>query len=426
MTWSTANARSQPDGYLGLPGDNLNLYAVMKLFQESKTLEGFERSLNDENSRINNLDLNGDNLIDYITVTDHPDGDVHNIVLQDALNQFETQDVAVFTVQKFPNGSVRIQLTGDEALYGKNYIIEPNYADNAGETPNPGYTGGEGYSNDLSTVRYTTYEIADWPLVHFIFLPGYMAWHSSWYWGYWPTYWHPWQPSYWDYYYGYQHSWFPDYYRNYRLCDHSRYIRYNNFYYNTVRSYAPQVHRRIGRGEYRATYSHPEQRHQGEALYSKMHGGQNHERGANASVNNHVNRNYSRPAKERNSSGTSYNSNHRTTNNFSERRVSNRYLGSKSGDSRRLSASTAPRTAPETRSVRSAGPSRRSSGTFAGRTSSRPEKAYRGSSPRSSDRSMARVGSSGQRNSGGSRTGTSVTRSSNARETGNRKSDHRR
>ncbi|HUV01529.1 MAG TPA: hypothetical protein VMW32_11245, partial [Bacteroidales bacterium] len=62
---TTVMAQNQPDEYLGLPGDNLNLFAVMKLFQESETLEGFERSLNDENSRINNLDLNGDNYIDY-------------------------------------------------------------------------------------------------------------------------------------------------------------------------------------------------------------------------------------------------------------------------------------------------------------------------------------------------------------------------
>jgi len=62
-----------PEEYLGLPGDNFNLYAVMKLFQESETLEGFERSLNDENSRINNLDLNNDNYIDYIKVIDYPD-----------------------------------------------------------------------------------------------------------------------------------------------------------------------------------------------------------------------------------------------------------------------------------------------------------------------------------------------------------------
>ena len=37
-------AQEYPEEYLGLPGDNFNLYAVMKLFQESETLEGFERS----------------------------------------------------------------------------------------------------------------------------------------------------------------------------------------------------------------------------------------------------------------------------------------------------------------------------------------------------------------------------------------------
>src|SRR5665811_997187 len=48
-------AQDRQEEYLGLPGDNLNLYAVMKLFQESKTLAEFERNLNDEKSNINNL-----------------------------------------------------------------------------------------------------------------------------------------------------------------------------------------------------------------------------------------------------------------------------------------------------------------------------------------------------------------------------------
>jgi hypothetical protein len=123
--WSIAGAQNYPDEYLGLPGDNLNLYAVMKLFQESETLEDFERSLNDENTMINNLDLNGDNLVDYIMVFDYADGNVHSIVLRVALDRNDTQDVAVFTVQRFNDGSVAIQLVGDELLYGKNYIIEP-------------------------------------------------------------------------------------------------------------------------------------------------------------------------------------------------------------------------------------------------------------------------------------------------------------
>jgi hypothetical protein len=69
-------AQNQPQEYLGLPGDNLNLYAVMKLFQDSKTLEGFEKGLNEQNTRINNLDLNGDNYVDYIRVVDNIDGNI--------------------------------------------------------------------------------------------------------------------------------------------------------------------------------------------------------------------------------------------------------------------------------------------------------------------------------------------------------------
>ena len=38
-------AQDRGDEKLNLPGDNLNLYAVMNLFQESETLEGFEQNL---------------------------------------------------------------------------------------------------------------------------------------------------------------------------------------------------------------------------------------------------------------------------------------------------------------------------------------------------------------------------------------------
>ena len=93
---------------LDLPGDNLNLYAVLKLFQESETLEGFEQKLNEENSEINNLDLDGDNKTDYLKVIDNVDGNVHTIVLQTDLSANEMQDVAVFTVQKATDGKVQV------------------------------------------------------------------------------------------------------------------------------------------------------------------------------------------------------------------------------------------------------------------------------------------------------------------------------
>ncbi|MBW6502385.1 MAG: hypothetical protein K0B05_13425, partial [Bacteroidales bacterium] len=268
---SAMRAQERPDEYLGLPGDNLNLYAVMKLFQESETLEGFERSLNDPDSRINNLDLNGDNLVDYITVQNYVDGDVHTIVLRTALNRKESQDLAVFTVQKFRNGEVQIQLIGDEALYGKNYIIEPIYA----ETPNPGYLGRPVSRANTAVVTTTYYEVATWPLVRYIYSPAYIIWRSPWYWGYYPVYWNPWRPYYWDYYYGYHYNWYSHYYSYYRPWHHYRYSRYNDFYCVHVRNYSPTVIVNINRGTYRTTYSRPESRRDGEALYARTVTSQN-------------------------------------------------------------------------------------------------------------------------------------------------------
>ncbi len=265
---TTVRAQDYPQEYLGLPGDNLNLYAVMNLFQESETLEAFETSLNAENSRINNLDLNGDNMVDYITVSDFVDGNVHTIVLRSVLDRNEYQDVAVFTVEKFGNGSVQMQLIGDEALYGRNYIVEPIYA----ETPNPGYKGRTVSRDNVTVVTTTYYEVAAWPVIRFMYNPYYVSWRSSWYWGYYPVYWNPWRPFYWHYYYGYHSHWYPHYYSHYRHWDHPRYNRYNDFYYSSVRAYSPRVSHRITEGHYKQTYSRPETRRDGEAYYASTQG----------------------------------------------------------------------------------------------------------------------------------------------------------
>jgi len=312
---STAlRAQYQSNESLGLPGDNLNLYAVMKLFQESETLEGFEKNLNDQNSHINNLDLNGDNMVDYIKVIDNVDGDVHTIVLQVAINKRENQDVAVFTVQRFSDGQVRIQLIGDEALYGKDYIIEPNYADaNAGQTPNPGYMGNNNSNGQNVTIVTTTpYEVAVWPVIRFIYMPNYVSWHSSWYYDYYPSYWNPWHPYYWDYYYGYQYNWNNDYYSHYRRTQQFRYTHYNDFYYSSRRAHSPNVSVRIKEGDYKSTYSRPDQRKDGEDLYKRTNPGQNSRRSDQPSGTNAGSRTNTNSSTERPSSGN--NVNRRSTN----------------------------------------------------------------------------------------------------------------
>lgn len=250
--------------YLGLPGDNLNLFAVMKLFQESETLEGFERSLNDQNNYINNLDLNGDGYVDYIRVIDNVERNVHFIVLQVAINPRETQDVAVFTVVKEPNGAVTMQLVGDEALYGRDYIIEPIYD----ETPNPGYTGRVN-NQRVKVVRTTTYEVAAWPVIRFIFMPTYVVWRSPWYWNYYPTYWRPWSPFYWHHYHGYHYNYYSWYYGHYRHWDHHRHNYWKDVYHVHHYHYSPSVRSRINDGYYKKTYSKPESRNEGVALYQR-------------------------------------------------------------------------------------------------------------------------------------------------------------
>jgi hypothetical protein len=271
MAAGASKAQDYPEEYLGLPGDNLNLYAVMDLFRESATLEAFERSLNSSEKIINNLDLNNDNYVDYIIVKDYVDGSVHTIVLSVAMNNNEFQDVAVFTVEQFRDGSVQIQLIGDEALYGKNYIIEPVYA----ETPNPGYKGNakvKGHPKGTTVVTTTYVQVAAWPVVRYIYTPTYVVYHSPWYWGYYPSYWARWTPHYWHYYYGYHYHWHSHYYSYYRPWPHHRYSRYHTFYHTSFRHTSPRVASYVTEGRYRSTYSRPDELSRGKNQYHSVHG----------------------------------------------------------------------------------------------------------------------------------------------------------
>jgi hypothetical protein len=349
--WNMAGAQTRQEEYLGLPGDNLNLYAVMKLFQESETLEGFERSLNDEKTGINNLDLNGDNLVDYITVSDYLDGNVHNIVLRVALGPEDNQDVAVFTVERFQNGSVQIQLIGDEALYGKNYMVEPRFNDQYGETPNPGYTGNSVNGQRVAVVTNNYYEVAAWPLVRFIFYPDYIAWHSPWYWGCHFSWWNPWNTWSWHYYYGYHYNWYPQYYAHFQMGHHYRYARYNDYYYHGIRNYSSHVSERIRHGGYRSSYSHPEQRLAGEARYSRVQSERNSRLRENSSTVNRERTNDSQSRNRQNISGTRFNSGNKSNTSLDSRtsrstspsvRSSRETIGTSSSVSRQRNINTTP------------------------------------------------------------------------------------
>jgi len=253
---------------LGLPGDQLNLAAVLDIFRSSTTLESFEAALNADSSKVNNLDLNTDNRVDYIRVTDHVEGSMHTIVLQSDINEMEKQDIAVIYVEK-KEGKVTVQIVGDEDLYGKEYIIEPSYDSRGTYTPNPAYQNDKGqtttvinnyyYDSDADAFRDRPSYCpppTDWIIVSFMFGPLYRPWVSPWYWSYYPGWWSPWTPWYWDSYYYhwyYQHNWYGWWYWR---TPHPRFQYWYGPYRNIRKSSNTIINNRNS-GRYESYYQNP-------------------------------------------------------------------------------------------------------------------------------------------------------------------------
>ncbi|OYY99508.1 MAG: hypothetical protein B7Y37_14020 [Sphingobacteriia bacterium 28-36-52] len=257
-------AQSKQPKQLGLPGDNLNLYAALKVFQESKTLEDFEKAINDPEQKINNLDLDGDDQIDYINVVDKVKDDVHSITLRVNINSKEQQDIAVLVVTKESNNQVYIQVVGDEDLYGKDYIIEPNYAKEG--TPNPGFRSDFDDEYIPAERRVVSYvEVASWPIVQYIYVPTYRPWISIWGWNRYPGWWRPWRPYSWHWYYGYHYNFINIYFGNYSRSSFYRNKHWYNWNYgnNGWRSRSVVYINRYQQGFYRNTYSRPQSLQEG-------------------------------------------------------------------------------------------------------------------------------------------------------------------
>ena len=159
--------------------EGLDLKVVAKLFAEAKNLEEFETMLNNPDSAFCNLDLNGDGQVDYLRVVETGEGNKRLVVLQAILAKDIYQDVASIYIEKDEaKNEVKVQIVGDEYVYGTNYIIEPVYV-----------------------YRPVIY---DW-----FWGTAWVAWYSPWYWGYYPSWWyvhscwaHDW---YWHHCYAWHH-----------------------------------------------------------------------------------------------------------------------------------------------------------------------------------------------------------------------------
>ncbi len=220
----SAQDGSVPDS-TGLYGDGLVLTAVLNLFQESESLEKFEENLNKEKSGINNLDLNEDGETDYIRIEDQMEGDVHAIILQVAISESESQDIAAIEIEKTGAEEASLQIVGDEEIYGEDYIVEP--VDNSTDK-----------SPNASAPRVIV-NVWLWPSVRFIYAPGYKRWVSPWRWAVYPKWWKPWRPVRWGVYHR-RHVMF---HRSYRVVRVHRCTRAHAIY-RTHRRTSAVVHKR--------------------------------------------------------------------------------------------------------------------------------------------------------------------------------------
>ncbi len=234
----SAQYRSERSGY---DGDYFSLEGALALFQESRTLEDFERKLNTQDRWVNNLDLDYDGRTDYIRVEHRRKGNFHVIILQALVSRYENQDVAVIEIELTGRQEAILQIVGDEDLFGQEVIVEPVF----------GYASSRrGYHTD-----YGDYEnVYFWPVVQDILRPQYTVYASPYRWQSYPTWWAAWRPVSWSVF----SPRVVVYHRNYRIAPRHR-IVYAHQYYRPYRSYSKQVV--IRKNQIRSEHSnHPDYR----------------------------------------------------------------------------------------------------------------------------------------------------------------------
>lgn len=372
--WIPVQGQSQME----VPGDNFSLEGALELFKKSSSPEEFERMLNDPESRVNNLDLNGDGYIDYIRVVDYNEGNVHAFVMQAAISDRESQDVAVITLEKMGDGKAILQITGDEDIYGVETIIEP--------TKEVRTYGG-------STSSRVVVNVWAWPMVSYVYGPYYSAWISPWGWGYRPVWWSPWRPIvYYDYY-----SYWNPYRVHYSHCYTHRVV-YAHSIYRPHRSTSVIVHTR---------HSNQISRYRSTRIDSNGRYNDNGRSGArSSSVRYNSNGRISASSSQRVSSGSS---NSRTTRSSADY---NRRSATSSGARESYSGSSgnSQRSATSPNVQRSTSRSSESTNSRGSSVNSGSKRSYSGSSSGSNSRSSSKPNV--QRSTGRSSGGSDVSRPS--------------
>ena len=142
--------------------EGLDLQAVCELFKGTENLGEFEKSLNDPEIGINNLDLDENGEVDFIRVIEDVGENAHMVVLQVPVAEDEFQDVAYIEIEKTGEEEYNVQAHGNEIIYGPNYYVYPPVV-----------------------------SIRTWPILPRLFHPGYHPYRSVYRFGFYPNWWRP-------------------------------------------------------------------------------------------------------------------------------------------------------------------------------------------------------------------------------------------
>lgn len=103
-----------------VPGQGLDLQALIGLTKQSKDAESLERMLNQPGS-INNLDLDEDGQVDYIRVQEYGGGNTKNFSFVALLKDGQEQEVANLVIEQTPGQpEATVQVQGHPSVYGPN------------------------------------------------------------------------------------------------------------------------------------------------------------------------------------------------------------------------------------------------------------------------------------------------------------------
>lgn len=113
--------------------ENLDLRAVGALLEKADDAEEFEYLLNSDEGGVNNLDLNGDGYVDYVSVREYEDeyDDQRGLSLFSRFGPNEIQEIAtiIFNRDRLDSNGARVLLAGNEQIYGDNNYYETNWVE---------------------------------------------------------------------------------------------------------------------------------------------------------------------------------------------------------------------------------------------------------------------------------------------------------